>query len=89
MPSMKRISLIGAPLIAATLIALPARADFQSDWKDLIAAAQKEGKVVLSTVPGTGMRKKLPEIFKKKSYAGYIHKIRHICKTYFTINKNT
>ena len=66
MPSMKRIGLIGAPLIAATLIALPARADFQSDWKDLIAAAQKEGKVVLSTVPGTGMRKKLPEIFKKK-----------------------
>lgn len=65
MPSMRWTSLVGTVLVAAT-IALPARADFESDWKALIAAAQKEGKVVLSTVPGTGMRKRLPEIFKKK-----------------------
>ena len=44
----------------------PAKADFNSQWKDLIAAAQKEGKVVITAVPGTGMRKKMPELFKKK-----------------------
>ena len=44
----------------------PALADFESEWKALIAAAQKEGKVVIAAVPGTGMRKRLPEIFEKK-----------------------
>ena len=63
----KRIwtGLAGAALVAL-VAALPARADFQSDWKELIASAQKEGKVVISAVPGTGMRKKLPEVFKEK-----------------------
>lgn len=57
--------LAGAALVAL-VAALPARADFQSEWQALIAAAQKEGKVVISAVPGTGMRKKLPEMFKEK-----------------------
>ena len=65
MQNIKWTALIGAVLAAAT-IALPAKADFKSDWKALIAAAQKEGKVVIAAVPGTGMRKRLPGIFKKK-----------------------
>ena len=65
MPSIKWTGPVGA-LLVSTMIALPAQADFQSDWKALIAAAQKEGKVVVSAVPGTGMRKKMPEFFKKK-----------------------
>ncbi len=56
---------IAVALIAAA-IALPASADFESDWKALIAAAQKEGKLVLAAVPGTGMRKTMPEVFEKK-----------------------
>jgi iron(III) transport system substrate-binding protein len=56
---------IAVGLIAAA-IALPASADFKDDWKELILAAQKEGKLVLAAVPGTGMRRKMPEIFENK-----------------------
>lgn len=56
---------IAAGLIAVA-IALPASADFKTEWKELIAAAQKEGKLVLAAVPGTGMRKIMPGIFEKK-----------------------
>ena len=52
--------------LALVLTGTPATADFKSDWKDLIAAAQKEGKVVLNAVPSSGMRQKLPAVFKKK-----------------------
>ncbi len=52
--------------LMAAIIAAPAFADFQTDWKDLIAAAQKEGKLVIAAVPGSGMRKGMPAIFKKK-----------------------
>ena len=38
----------------------PAKADFTADWKALIEAARKEGKVVLNSVPGAKMRKELP-----------------------------
>ena len=57
---------IAATLVLAALAIAPAQADFKTEWKELIAAAQKEGKVVLSAVPGTGMRRKMPEIFEKK-----------------------
>ena len=65
---MSKLKLIGSVAVVAAIatVALPAQADFESDWKDLIAAAQKEGKVVITAVPGTGMRKKLPEVFEKK-----------------------
>ncbi len=65
MRKFKWTALVGAVLATATF-ALPAKADFESDWKALIAAAQKEGTLVIAAVPGTGMRKKLPAIFKKK-----------------------
>jgi iron(III) transport system substrate-binding protein len=55
----------GVFLILA-LTGAPALADFKTEWKELIAAAQKEGKVVLNAVPGTRMRKDLPAAFKKK-----------------------
>ncbi|MCH7566990.1 MAG: extracellular solute-binding protein [Nitrospirae bacterium] len=44
----------------------PAKADFEADWKALIEAARKDGKVVLNSVPGAKMRKELPRAFKKK-----------------------
>lgn len=43
-----------------------AASDFEADWKALIAAARKEGKVVLNSVPGAEMRQKLPAAFKEK-----------------------
>lgn len=48
------------------MVAAPALADFKTEWKDLITAARKEGKVVLNAVPGARMRKELPAAFKKK-----------------------
>ncbi len=48
------------------LVAAPALADFKTEWKELIAAARQEGKVVLNAVPGARMRKELPAAFKKK-----------------------
>ncbi len=60
-----RLTGIAAGAVAA-MIAVPASADFNSDWKALIAAAQKEGEVVLAAVPGTGMRRTMPEFFEKK-----------------------
>jgi iron(III) transport system substrate-binding protein len=42
-----------------------AASDFEGGWKDLIAAARKEGKVVLNSVPGAEMRQKLPAVFKE------------------------
>ena len=65
-PSNLRYQFTWPVVLAAATIALPAQADFKSDWKALIAAAQKEGKVVIAAVPGTGLRKRLPGIFKKK-----------------------
>ncbi len=56
-------------LMVLLLIAVaytPAAADFKADWKALIEAARKEGKVVLNSVPGAKMRKELPAAFKKK-----------------------
>jgi iron(III) transport system substrate-binding protein len=53
-------------LLSTALASRPALADFDSDWKALIAAAQKEGKLVIAAVPGTGLRKRLPEIFERK-----------------------
>lgn len=55
-----------ATVLATAAVGQPLRADAAGDWDALVAAAQKEGKVVISAVPGTGMRKKLPEIFKQK-----------------------
>lgn len=40
--------------------------DFEADWKVLIAAARKEGRVVLNSVPGAEMRQKLPAAFKEQ-----------------------
>ncbi len=48
------------------MVAVPALADFKTEWKELIAAARQEGKVVLNAVPGVRMRKELPAAFKKK-----------------------
>ena len=55
----------GAVLIVA-LAGAPALADFNTEWKALIAAARQEGKVVLNAVPGARMRRELPVAFKKK-----------------------
>jgi ABC-type Fe3+ transport system substrate-binding protein len=52
--------------LAGHISLAPAATDFDSKWKDLIAAAQKEGKVVLNSVPGAEMRQKLPSVFKDK-----------------------
>ncbi len=57
--------LAGAVLMVV-LAGAPALADFNTEWKQLIAAARKEGKVVLNAVPGAKMRKELPAAFKKK-----------------------
>lgn len=65
MQTTKLAGAAGAILILA-LAGAPALADFKSEWKELIAAAQKEGKVVLNAVPGTRMRRELPAAFKKK-----------------------
>lgn len=43
-----------------------AAADFDGKWRDLIAAARKEGKVGLNSVPGAEMRQRLPAAFKDK-----------------------
>ena len=61
----RAVGAAGAFLILA-LAGAPALADFNTDWKELIAAARKEGKVVLNAVPGARMRKELPVAFKKK-----------------------
>ncbi len=52
--------------LAGQVSLAPAATDFDSKWKDLIAAAQKEGKVVLNSVPGAEMRQKLPSVIKNK-----------------------
>ncbi len=61
----RAVGAAGAFLILA-LAGAPALADFNTEWKELIAAARKEGKVVLNAVPGARMRKELPVAFKKK-----------------------
>jgi ABC-type Fe3+ transport system substrate-binding protein len=61
----RAVGAAGAFLILA-LAGAPALADFNTDWKELIAAARKEGKVVLNAVPGARMRKELPVAFKNK-----------------------
>lgn len=53
-------------LLVGQVSLAPAAADFEGRWKDLIAAARKEGKVVLNSVPGAEMRQKLPSAFKEK-----------------------
>ncbi len=62
---MRAAGAAGAFMILA-LASAPALADFKTEWKELIAAARKEGKVVLNSVPGVKMRKELPAAFKKK-----------------------
>jgi iron(III) transport system substrate-binding protein len=52
--------------LAGQVSLAPAATDFEGKWKDLIAAARKEGKVVLNSVPGAEMRQKLPAAFKEK-----------------------
>jgi iron(III) transport system substrate-binding protein len=41
-------------------------ADWQSEWKQVLSAAKKEGKVVVSIPPGPDLRKMLKEVFEKR-----------------------
>ncbi len=49
---------------ATTPAQAPAR-DFQTEWDELIAAAKREGKVVVNTFPGTGFRTALSAFEEK------------------------
>ncbi len=68
MKTTNRVRAVGAAgvLLILALTGAPALADFKTEWKELIAAARKEGKVVLNAVPGARMRRELPAAFKKK-----------------------
>src|ERR1051325_2257343 len=64
---MKKFSWIA--LVAALWILVsfdPARAQWQSEWEKVQAAARKEGKVVVNVPPSAELRKALEEALKQK-----------------------
>lgn len=66
MKTVRKIFLYSVVSAGIVITGMPASADFKTEWKALIAAAQKEGKVVLNAVPGARMRRELPAAFEKK-----------------------
>jgi iron(III) transport system substrate-binding protein len=65
---MKSLSLFAAALIAGFVTATAARADWKSDWDATVAAAQKEGELVVSAPSGSVWQTEMQAF--EKAYPG-------------------
>jgi iron(III) transport system substrate-binding protein len=58
--------LVASRLLCSSAIAADSSPDWQAEWQRVMAAAKKEGKVVVSVPPGAELRKALKEGFEKR-----------------------
>jgi iron(III) transport system substrate-binding protein len=64
--AMMKFMTVAFALCTAQAFAQTPGADLDKQWKDLVAAAQKEGKVVILAPPDAQVRQALPAAFKKR-----------------------
>ena len=58
--------LVASRLLYSSANAADSSADWQAEWQRVMAAAKKEGKVVVSVPPGAELRKALKEGFERR-----------------------
>jgi hypothetical protein len=63
---MKKALLAGLAILLSSQAALPQSADWQEMWDETLAAARKEGKVVVAGPPDTQVRQALPAAFEAR-----------------------
>ena len=61
-----RVFICGLLVAACATSALAQEKDWQRKWNEVLAAAQKEGKVVVTGSPDQAVRRDLPPAFKKR-----------------------
>src|SRR5581483_7008981 len=64
--AMQRAFLLLAAMLLFSPAALAQSADWQKTWDETLAAAKKEGKVVLNAPPDQEVRQALPAAFKAR-----------------------
>ncbi|HTN73066.1 MAG TPA: hypothetical protein VMO00_18440, partial [Methylomirabilota bacterium] len=66
-PRFKRLIVLYSYIVAVFLLARVAfAADAQDEWKKIVDAAKKEGKVIVGGPPTAVLRKQFQETFEKK-----------------------